>query len=246
MVKAGELGRLFLLHGSYLQDWLVLETDYNWRIEASEGDSRAVADIGSHWFDTVQFVTGDPVVEVLGDLTTVHKTRKRPTRPVETFAGKTLAPSDYTDVPVNTEDCATVLFRTRSGAPGSVVISQISAGRKNRFQFELDYAEGAVEWNQEEPNTLWIGRRAVPNQSLIKDGSLMFPEVRPFAHYPGGHPEGYYEGPYNLFANVYAHIAAGGKGPASFSTFQDGHNEIAICEAIMASSRTRQWTRVVY
>jgi predicted dehydrogenase len=76
MVKAGELGRLFLLHGSYLQDWLLLPTDYNWRIEASEGDSRAVADIGSHWFDTVQFVTGDPVVEVLGDLTTVHKTRK--------------------------------------------------------------------------------------------------------------------------------------------------------------------------
>jgi predicted dehydrogenase len=145
---------------------------------------------------------------------------------------------------VTTEDCATVLFRTRSGAPGSVVISQISAGRKNRFQFELDYAEGAVEWNQEEPNTLWIGRRAVPNQSLIKDGSLMFPEVRRFAHYPGGHPEGYSEGPYNLFASVYDFIAAGGKGTPGFSTFQDGHNAIAVCEAIVASSRSRSWTRV--
>ena len=246
MVKSGELGRLFLQHGTYLQDWLILETDYNWRVESSEGDSRAVADIGSHWFDTVQFVTGDPVVEVLGDLTTVHRTRKKPTRAVETFAGKTLAPQDYADVPVTTEDCATVLFRTRSGAPGSVVISQISAGRKNRFQFELDYAEGAMEWNQEEPNTLWIGRRAVPNQSLIKDGSLLSPEARPFARYPGGHPEGYSEGPYNLFANVYAHIAAGGKGAPSFSTFEDGHNAIAVCEAIVASSRSRQWTKVGY
>jgi predicted dehydrogenase len=246
MVQEGELGRLFLLHGTYLQDWLLLETDYNWRIEAGEGESRAVADIGSHWFDTVGFVTGDPVVEVLGDLTTVHRTRKKPSRPLETFTGKTLTAADYTDVPVGTEDCATVLFRTRSGAPGSVVISQISAGRKNRFQFELDYGGGALEWNQEEPNTLWIGRRAVANQSLIKDGSLMHPAVRPFTHYPGGHPEGYAEAPMNLFANVYAHIAAGGKAPASYSTFADGHNQIAICEAIVASSRSRSWTKVAY
>jgi predicted dehydrogenase len=129
MVQEGDLGRLFLMHGTYLQDWLLLETDYNWRIEAAEGESRAVADIGSHWFDTVGFVTGDPVVEVLGDLTTVHRTRKKPSRAMETFTGKTLTAADYTDVPVGTEDCATVLFRTRSGAPGSVVISQISAGR---------------------------------------------------------------------------------------------------------------------
>jgi predicted dehydrogenase len=149
-------------------------------------------------------------------------------------------------VPVATEDCATVLFRTKSGAPGSVVISQISAGRKNRFQFELDYGRGAVEWNQEEPNSLWIGRREVANQTLIKDGSLMHAEARPYAHYPGGHPEGYAEAPYNLFAKVYAHIAAGGKGAGDYSTFEDGHNQIAICEAIVASSRSRTWTKVAY
>jgi predicted dehydrogenase len=247
MVKSGELGRLFLQHGAYLQDWLILETDYNWRVDRGEGgDSRAVADIGSHWFDTVQFITGDPVVEVLGDLATVHKTRKKPSRPVETFAGKTLGPADYTDVPVATEDCATVLFRTRSGAPGTVVISQVSAGRKNRFGFELDFANGALSWNQEEPNTLWIGRRAQPNQSLIKDASLMHAEARPFTHYPGGHPEGYAEGPLNLFSQVYAHIESGHKTPPSFSTFQDGHDEIAICEAILASHRSRSWTKVAY
>jgi predicted dehydrogenase len=247
MVRSGELGRLFLAHGAYLQDWLLLDTDYNWRVDSAEGgESRAVADIGSHWFDTVQFITGDPVVEVLGDLTTVHPTRKKPSRAIETFAGKTLSASDYTDVPVATEDCATVLFRTRSGAPGSVVISQVSAGRKNRFGFELDFQRGALAWHQEEPNTLWIGRREVANQSLIKDASLMHAEARPFTHYPGGHPEGYAEGPLNLFARVYAHIEAGGKSPAPFSTFQDGHDEIAICEAILASHRTRSWTRVAY
>ncbi len=247
MVKAGELGKLFLLQGSYLQDWLIFDTDYNWRVETGAGgDSRAVADIGSHWFDTIQFITGDPVVEVMGDLTTVHKTRKKPRKAVETYAGKTAGVAEYDDVPVATEDCATILFRTKSGAPGSCVVSQISAGRKNRLYLEADYAKGALEWDQEEPNSLWIGRRETANQSMIKDSSLMHPEARSFAHYPGGHPEGYSEGPYNFFANVYGHIAGGRKGAPTFSTFQDGHDEIAICEAILASSRARAWTKVAY
>ncbi len=247
MVKAGELGRLFLMHGSYLQDWLILDTDYNWRVDAAAGgDSRAVGDIGSHWFDIVQFITGDPVVEVMADLVVVHKTRKKPKRPIETFAGKMMTADDYVDVPVNTEDGATILFRTKSGAQGSCVVSQVSAGRKNRLSFELDYQKGALEWDQEEPNTLWIGRREKANESLIKDASLMSPEVRPFSHYPGGHPEGYSEGPYNLFQNVYGHIASGAKGKPTFSTFQDGHNEMAICDAILDSSKNRSWTKVAY
>lgn len=247
MVQSGELGRLYLMHGSYLQDWLILETDYNWRVEpGSGGDSRAVADIGSHWFDTVQFITGDPVVDVMAHLEIVHKTRKKPNVAMETYAGKVLTADDYLDVKVATEDAATILFRTKSGAPGSLVVSQVSAGRKNRLYFEIDYANGALEWNQEEPNTLWIGRRSTPNESMIKDASLMQPAVRPFAHYPGGHPEGYSEGPYNLFMQVYAHISSGAKNKPSFSTFEDGHNEIAICEAILQSNRSRAWTKVAY
>jgi len=247
MVRAGDLGWLFLMHGSYLQDWLILDTDYNWRVEpGAGGDSRAVADIGSHWFDTVQFITEDPIVAVMADLEIVHKARKKPKIAMETYAGKVLTADDYSDVPVATEDAATILFRTKSGAPGSLVVSQVSAGRKNRLYFELDYAKGALEWNQEEPNTLWIGRRERSNESMIKDGSLLHPEVRPFAHYPGGHPEGYSEGPYNLFMQVYAHIANGATGKPTFSTFQDGHNEIAICEAILESSRSRAWRKVAY
>lgn len=247
MVQSGELGRLYLMHGSYLQDWLILETDYNWRVEpGSGGDSRAVADIGSHWFDTVQFITGDPVVEVMAHLEIVHTTRKKPNVAMETYAGKVLTADDYLDVQVATEDAATILFRTKSGAPGSLVVSQVSAGRKNRLYCEIDYANGAFEWNQEEPNTLWIGRRSTPNESMIKDGSLMQPAVRRFAHYPGGHPEGYSEGPYNLFMQVYAHIASGAKDRPAFSTFEDGHNEIAICEAVLRSHRSRAWTTVAY
>jgi predicted dehydrogenase len=245
MVKTGQLGRLFLLHGSYLQDWLIKDTDYNWRVEvAAGGESRAVGDIGSHWFDTVQFITGDPVVEVMADLNVVHKTRKKPKQAMESASGKILTADDYADVPVATEDSATILFRTRSGAPGSCVISEVSAGRKNRLYLEADYQNGALEWDQEEPNLLWIGRRDRPNESMIKDASLMQPEARAFSHYPGGHPEGYSEGSYNLFASVYAFIKNGAKGTPTFSTFKDGHDERLICDAVLKSSRTRAWTRV--
>ncbi|MDZ4695268.1 MAG: Gfo/Idh/MocA family oxidoreductase [Deltaproteobacteria bacterium] len=247
LVKKGEFGRLFLLHGSYLQDWLIKDTDYNWRVEVeSGGESRAVGDIGSHWFDTVQFITGEKVVEVMADLNIVHKTRKKPKQSVQTYSGKLLTAEDYSDVPVATEDSATILFRTQSGASGSCVISQVSAGRKNRLYLEADYQNGALEWNQEEPNLLWIGRRDRANDSMIKDASLMEPESRAFSHYPGGHPEGYSEGPYNLFANVYGFISAGAKGSPTFSTFADGHDELLICDAIVQSSRTRSWTKVAY
>ena len=245
LVKSGQLGRLFLLHGSYLQDWLIKDTDYNWRVEvAAAGESRAVGDIGSHWFDTVQFITGDPLVEVMADLNIVHKTRKKPKQAMASAAGKLLTPDDYGEVPVATEDSATVLFRTRSGASGACVISEVSAGRKNRLYLEADYQNGAMEWDQEEPNLLWIGRRDGPNESMIKDASLMKPEAQPFSHYPGGHPEGYSEGPYNLFANVYAFIKNGARGTPTFSTFKDGHYERLICDAILRSARTRAWTRV--
>jgi predicted dehydrogenase len=245
MVRSGEVGEVYLAHGSYLQDWLYLPTDYNWRIEpGAGGESRAVADVGSHWFDTMQFVTGRSVAAVMADLTTVHKTRKRPKKAVETYAGKLLKAEDYEDVPVSTEDCATVMFRLDNGAPGSLVVSQVSAGRKNRLYVEIDGSKAALEWDQETPNSLWIGRRERPNESVIKDPSLLAPEARAFAHFPGGHPEGYSEGPRNLFAAVYGYIAEGAKGEPGFSTFKDGHDEIAICEAVLESHRKKAWVEV--
>jgi predicted dehydrogenase len=247
MVKKGELGKIYLIHGSYLQDWLYLETDYNWRIEpANGGESRAVGDVGSHWFDTVQHITGEHVTEVMANLKIIHKNRKKPKKAVETYAGKMLKPEDYADVPVSTEDAATIMFRTSSGATGACVISQVSAGRKNRMYFEIDGSKCAVEFDQEEPNQMWIGRREKANEWLHKDASLMHPEARPFSHYPGGHPEGYSEGPRNLFGLVYKYIADGATGAPTFSTFQDGHNEIVICEAVLESHKKQAWTKVVY
>jgi predicted dehydrogenase len=247
MVEKGDLGKVYLIHGSYLQDWLFLETDYNWRIEPENGgESRAVGDIGSHWFDTVQYVTGERIVEVMANLEIIHKQRKKPKVDVETYAGKLLEPGDYTDVAVSTEDAATIMFRTDSGATGSCVISQVSAGRKNRLHFEIDGSRCAIEFDQEQPNEMWIGRREKANETLPKDASLMYAEAGPFANFPGGHPEGYSEGPRNLFGNVYSHIAGGAKGEATYSTFLDGHNEIAICEAVLESARNGAWTKVTY
>ena len=247
MVAKGDLGKIFLIHGSYLQDWLYLETDYNWRIEPDNGgESRAVGDIGSHWFDTVQYITGEHVTEVMANLEIIHKNRKKPKQAVETYAGKMLKPEDYTDVPVTTEDAATIMFRTSSGATGACVINQCAAGRKNRLYFEIDGAKCAIAFDQEIPNHMWIGRREKANEALQKDASLMHPEAAPFSHFPGGHPEGYSEGPRNLFGNVYAYIAGGAKGEPTFSTFQDGHNEIAICEAVLESHKKQAWTKVTY
>ena len=246
MCADGDVGEVYAIHGSYLQDWLYLDTDYNWRLEPEvSGESRAVADIGSHWCDLVQFITGRTITEVYGDLVTVHKTRKKPKGPIETYAGKLLKPEDYQAVPIGTEDYATVLFVLDNGAHGAFTVCQVAAGRKNRLYYEIDGGKCALSWNQERPNELWVGYREKANEVVIKDPSLLKEAARPYAHYPGGHPEGYPDGPKNLFRNVYLKVA-GDANALPFSTFEEGHREVAICEAILQSHRARQWTKVTY
>ncbi len=241
-----DVGRVLAIHGSYLQDWLHKDTDWNWRlVPEMSGDSRAVADIGSHWCDLVQFVTGLKIVRVMADLVTIHPTRKRPKVEVETYAGKVLKPEDLEEVEISTEDYASILLEFDSGAHGVLTVNQCAAGRKNRLSFEIDGSECALAWNQEEPNELWVGRRDGPNQTILKDPSLLYEEARDYAHYPGGHNEGYPDGPKNLFRNVYGFIA-GERPGGDFATFVDGHNEIAICDAVLQSSRQRQWVDVEY
>jgi len=248
-VLHGELGEVLLVHGHYLQDWLFYDTDYNWRLEPeTSGASRAVADIGSHWFDLVQFITGRRVVRLVADLMTVHPTRRKPTSAVETFKGKERPAAARTrSVEISTEDAATIMFRLEGGARGVVMVSQVSAGRKNHQWFEIDGSATALAWGQEEPNTLWIGRREKANEILVKDPSLLHEEVRRYAHYPGGHPEGYPDGPKNLFTNVYELIRSG-KDPRTvtpeFPTFADGHWENRLVEAVLKSSKTRKWIDV--
>ena len=249
MVQRGELGDLFLVHGHYLQDWLLFDTDYNWRLEsAAGGASRAVADIGSHWCDLVQFVTGRPIVRVFAHLFRAHEHRKKPRHAVETYKGKERgAPQEYDEVAIDTEDGALVLAEFSGGLRGSVVISQVSAGRKNRQWVEVDGSRSALAWNQEEPNSLWVGHRDRPNEVLVKDPALLDAAARGYAHYPGGHPEGYPDAPRNLFGAFYRHIAAGGAAagaPADFPTFSDGDAEVRIVEAVLESHARQAWVAV--
>jgi predicted dehydrogenase len=249
MVQRGELGDLFLVHGHYLQDWLLYDTDYNWRLESSvSGASRAIADIGSHWFDLAQFVTGRPIRRVFAHLFRAHETRKKPRQAVETYKGKELgAPQEYDEVPIDTEDGGFVLVEFEGGVRGSLTVSQVSAGRKNRQFLEVDGSRAALAWNQEEPNELWVGHRDQPNQRLMKDPALLDANARGYAHYPGGHPEGYPEGPRNLFRNLYRYIAAGrkpGRDAADFPTFEDGHAEVVIVEAVLRSHERQGWVEV--
>lgn len=249
VIKKGDLGDIYLIHGHYLQDWLYYDTDYNWRIEVKVGGkSRAVADIGSHWCDLVQFITGLKIQSFFAELLTVHKTRKKPESRIETFKGKeTKTSRTYKEVPIKTEDAGIVLLRFTNGTRGVFTVSQVSAGRKNRLWFEIDGSKKAIAWDQEEPNQLWVGYREKPNECVIKDPALLDESVRKYAHYPGGHPEGYPEGPKNLFMNVYDFIRKG-KDPLKdipdFPTFADGHWEIKIVEAILKSNKTKRWVDV--
>lgn len=246
MCQKDDVGRVLAVHGSYLQDWLHKETDWNWRlVPEMSGASRAVADIGSHWCDLIQFITGLKIVRVMADLVTIHPIRKRPKVEVETYAGKVLKPEDMEDVPIKTEDYASILLEFDSGMHGVLTVNQCAAGRKNRLYFEIDGANSALAWNQEKPNELWFGRRDGPNQVIMKDPSLLYAEAREYAHYPGGHNEAYPDGPKNLFRNVYGFIAGERKG-GDFATFVDGHNEIAICDAVLKSGKEKQWVTVEY
>jgi len=245
-LPSGDVGRVLAAHGSYLQDWLLQETDWNWRLVPElSGASRAVADVGSHWCDIVQFITGLKIVRVMADLVTIHPIRKRPKKEVETYAGKVLKPEELDDAPIATEDYASVLLEFDSGAHGVLTVNQCAAGRKNRLYFEIDGSKAALAWNQERPNELWVGRRDGPNQVILKDPSLLHEEARQYAHYPGGHNEGYPDGPKNLFRNVYGFIG-GVRAGGDFATFVDGHNEIAICDAVLKSAAEKRWTEVEY
>jgi predicted dehydrogenase len=245
-VESGAFGDLFHVTGSYTQDWLYLNTDWNWRLVPEfSGDTRAIGDIGSHWCDCIQFITGRKIAKVCADFATVHTNRMKPKQEVETYSGKMLEPSDYEAAPIHTEDYASVLLEFDDGARGSFTVSQVAAGRKNRLFYEMAGSKCSLAWDQERPNEMWIGYREKANEVLIKDPSLLSPRARAYAHYPGGHPEAYPDGLKNFMLRVYSYIAGTSK-EIDFSTFQDGHDELAIGEAVLASARSKTWQSVVY
>ena len=243
MISAGELGEVLAVQGTYSQDWLLYDTDYNWRIESkANGRLRAMGDIGSHWMDQVQFVTGLKITSVCGELTTFHKTRKKPKGSVETFTGKTLSPSDYTEIPIETDDFGTVMLHLGDRARGAFTVSQVSAGNKNQFAFEIYGTKCGVKWSQERPDELWIGHRNSPNQVIVKDPSLMGSAAK-YADLPGGHSEGYDDSHKGLFKRFYARCADRST-PIDFPTFADGLHGMKCLEAVLASHEKRGWVDV--
>lgn len=244
-IAEGDLGRLFAVQGRYVQDWLLYETDWNWRLDPKfAGPSRAIADIGSHVLDLAQFVTGNRIVRVMADLMTVHPVRKRPTKPsAETFGGTGERPAEFEAVEISTEDQGHVLVEFSDGSRGLFCVSQISAGRKNHVGLEIQGARQAFWWDQERPNELHVGHRDRAGELLLKDPALLDPAAREYAHYPGGHNEGYPTCMKNLVRNVYRHIADRDH-PVDFPTFEDGTQIEAVVEAILESHRTRQWVDV--
>lgn len=246
MVEKGDLGEIFSVTGSYLQDWLYYETDYNWRLEPEKsGETRAIADIGSHWMDLIEFVTGLKVTEVFADFATFHKIRKKPLKPVDTYAGMLLTPEDYQDVPINTEDYATVMMRFENGARGVMTVSQVFAGKKNCLSFEIAGSKKSSSWVSEKPNEIWFGRRDTANESLLKDPSILYPEARALVNYPGGHNEGFPDTFKQNFIKIYKAIAEKKSGEkAEYPTFEAGLREIMLCEKIVESNKKGAWVKL--
>lgn len=244
MIRAGDLGDILIVQGTYSQDWLLYETDWNWRLDSkSNGKLRVMGDIGSHWMDMIQYLTRLDITAVCADLATFLKKRKRPRGSVETFSGKKLQPGDYDEVPIDTDDFGMVMLRLGDRARGAFTVSQMSAGRKNRFAFEIFGSKAGVAWDQEQPDTLWIGHRNEPNQVIIKDGSLFYPAAAAFADLPGGHSEGYDDSHKQLFKRFYARVADP-SAPIDYPTFEDGLHGMILLEKVAESSAKQAWVEI--
>ncbi|MFY9748573.1 MAG: Gfo/Idh/MocA family oxidoreductase [Acidobacteriaceae bacterium] len=240
----GDLGEILVVQGTYSQDWLLYETDWNWRVDSKAGGpSRCMADIGSHWFDMAEHLTGLRVSALCADLNTVHKTRQQPKGSVETFANKMLSAADVVETPIDTEDFGAVVFRLGERARGAMTASQVSAGRKNRLSIEIYGTQSGVAWDQERPDELWMGHRDSANCIIIKDPSLLKPAARTFADLPGGHSEGYDDTFKQVFRRFYASIADP-EAPRDYPHFTDGLRQMAILAAELESSHQRSWIDV--
>lgn len=251
IVQSGELGEIYTVRGGYQQDWLLYDTDWNWRLVPDEGgELRAVGDIGTHWMDLMSFITGLKVQSLLADLHTFVSPRKKPRQAVATFKSKEQSsPAQdatqnevYDNVDIQTEDWGSVLFQYAGGARGCMNVSQVHAGRKNQLTFEIAGSKAAIAWNGERPNELWIGRRDRPNEILIKDPSLLSGAALAHSSYPGGHAEGFADSFKQLYRAIYDYLAHGNfDAPKPFPTFEDGHLEVLLCDTILKSHRERRW-----
>ena len=238
-VRSGKTGDLRLLHGTYLQDWLLSADDDNWRVDVHLGGaSRAFADIGSHWCDLVEFVSGHRITRLSAQATTALPERRSGS------TGATFGGGDGTGEPrpVDTEDAAVVQFETDRGALGALVVSQVSPGRKNRLWLELDGAEESVVFDQENPEVLWCGRRESATL-LTREPAGLSAEAARFVRLPAGHPQGYATCFDSFVAGVYTAIDTG-VADEGLPLFEDGLRAVGLTEAVMQSARERTWVDI--
>ena len=238
------MGKVYSIVGRYVQDWLLYDTDFNWRVLSSEGGAlRAVSDIGTHWLDLIHSITGLKTESVFADLSIVHPVRKKPKGGVATYTSA--EGQDLEDVPVNTEDCGCVILRMKGGARAVLWVSQVTAGRKNYCTYEISAETGSLSWCSERPNELFIGHRSKSNELLTRDPALMDATVRGFSNYPGGHNEGFPDAFKQCFRAFYEDIASGADPQsARYPTFADGLYKMVLCDAIMESHTKQRWVHL--
>ena len=241
MIAKGEVGDLFSVHGGYIQDWLMYDTDYSWRLEKGQvGKTRAIADIGSHWMDLAEFVTGEKIKRVNAAFRTVYPVRKKPMGKVETF--QTVKDVSYDEIPIDTEDEAVVMFELENGAIGTTIVSMVFAGKKNTTSLSVAGSKKSLQWSSERLNDLWIGHRDKPNEIMTKDASLMHKEAALLASYPSGHIEGFPDAFKNVFRQFYDSFDM--KGNYEFACLKDGLREMILSDCIFESAMSKAWVEV--
>jgi predicted dehydrogenase len=244
MVAAGDIGQPMFITGSYHQDWLLRDTDWNWRLQPEEaGRLRAVADIGSHWLDLTRFITGLNVEEVMAELHTLVPVRRHPKGPVESFA-RADPTGGLIEEQMSSDDAAGILLRYQGSARGAVTISQVSAGEKNSVRYEIAGSESSLSWYSQHPDQLTIGHRDRPNEVLYRDPGNSAPEASRNMAYPGGHVEGFPDTFRALFSQVYAAIEGESAAAGAYPTFADGHDAMVVTEAVARSHDEERWTKV--
>jgi predicted dehydrogenase len=241
MREDGVFGEIRIVQGTYSQDWLFYDTDWNWRIES--GRSRTFADIGTHWCDLAEHITGLKITSLCADLQTFMKTRKKPRGSVETFKGKNVVPSDFDEVNIHTEDFGSMIFKMGDVARGSMTTSQISVGRKNRVFLEIFGTKASAVWDGERPEELWIGHRNESSELLIKDAMIFPPAARSYSDLPGGHSEGYDATFKQTFRRFYRKVEDP-TAPIEYPTFEDGLRQLSLVDAVLDSSKRQAWVSV--
>lgn len=244
VVKENQLGEIFSIHGGYIQDWLLNQTDYSWRLVSKEsGKTRAVADIGSHWVDIVEFITGLKAVEVFAEFKIVYEDRLKPIKPIATFSKATLSMDDYEKVPMDTEDIACIMIRFDNGAIGNATIHQMFAGKKNKITVFIAGKDMSVEWDSDNSNNAILGRRDEWNLTITKDPSLLHPASSSLSSYPGGHVEGFGDAFRHGFIAFYDKIENLDK-ENDFATFVTGKRIMLICDKLYESAQTHTWVKI--